>query len=139
MPLTYRLLDVETEWPQIEAEFTKRGSNLPNPELAMIMGAFRHTSDNSIRLVGFLVCQLQFHFEPIVLAEPIHPGGLFHALETELSARVGPTQYFACVPADVKPIAVAMGMTELPYGLYIKSITPTTAPIDPAPAPSLII
>jgi hypothetical protein len=120
MNLSYRLLDVEKEWPQIEQEFIERGVPLPDPRFAMIMGAFEETTQI---LQGFLVCQLQFHFEPIRLYCRHALRGLVHAMEEELKTRAPGAQYFAFADTDhIAGICGAMGLEPMPMTIFQKRL-----------------
>ena len=117
--MTYRLLDVDTEWPLIESEFTARGVGLPDPRFAMIMGAF----DDAETLQGFLVCQMQFHFEPLVLYSPYALRGLVHGLEKELKERIGGGRYYAFADSDkISSLMTAMGLEVSPFAVFSRQI-----------------
>ena len=134
--MTYRLLDVDAEWPLIAREFTSRDLPLPDPQFAMIVGAFLPSLDGQPpELAGFLVCQLQFHFEPLVLYSPHGPHalrGLVHTLEAELLLRAPGARYFALAATpEIAGICQAVGMSPVSMPLFYKSLGPTPpAPID---------
>ncbi len=120
--MTYRLLDVDSEWPRLEPEFTSRNLPMPDPAFSMIVGAFDETNT----LAGFLVCQLQFHFEPLVLYSPHALRGLVMQMETELLQRVGAARYFAFASSEtVAGICKAVGMEQVTLPLFYKQINPT--------------
>lgn len=117
--MVYRLLDVETEWPLIEKEFTSRDLPLPDPRFAMIMGAF----DDHNTLQGFLVSQLQIHFEPLVLYNPAVLRGLIRGLEEVHKDMLGAIRYFAFASTgQIQALCSAMGMEEVPMPLYVKQL-----------------
>jgi hypothetical protein len=118
--MTYRLLDV-SEWPLIEHEFLSRGYTLPDPKFAMIAAAFTEQDPQTID--SFLVCQLQLHFEPLVLKTPMAIRGLFRVLEQKLIEDVGSATYYSFAGSDtVAGLAEAMGMAEMKTRVYLKSI-----------------
>lgn len=118
--MTYRLLDV-SEWPLIENEFTSRGYALPDPKFAMIAAAF--TDEDPSAMVGFLVCQLQIHFEPLVCANGYAIRGLFRKLEEELLLKAGSATYYSFVGNDnTAGLAEAMGMAEMKTRVFLKVI-----------------
>jgi hypothetical protein len=122
MSIAFRLLNVETEWPLIAHEFTSRGVSLPDPRFAQIMGAF-NTDTNT--LYGFLVCQMQFHLEPIVLYNPLVLRGLVKHMEKDLEEKLGhPAQYFAFAGhPDIAGACEAMGMKKVEEPIYYKQYT----------------
>ena len=126
--MTYRLLDVDTEWPLIAHEFTSRDLPLPDPQFAMIVGAFRHPHlGDPPELVGFLVCQLQFHFEPLVLYPPHGYAlrGLVRTLESELLHRVPGARYFAfAATPEIQGACLALGLSPVSMPLFYKSLAP---------------
>ncbi len=127
--MTYRLLDVDSEWPRLEPEFTSRGFPLPDPQFAMIVGAF----DAANTLQGFLVCQLQFHFEPLVIYSPHALRGLVMQMESELLMRTGPARYFAFASSEtVAGICKAVGMQQVTLPLFFKEISAPKTPPPPA-------
>lgn len=117
--MTYRLLDVETEWPLVADEFTSRGKPMPNPAFAMIVGAFDEKT-----IHGFLVVQMQLHFEPIVLYTPAVIRGLVRAAEEETRTRFpAGTQYYSFAGNEsVARICELMGGEAVPMQLFVKSI-----------------
>jgi len=117
--MTYRLLSIE-EWPLLEHEFTYRGYALPDPKFAMIAAAF--TDDDPQAIVGFLVCQLQMHFEPLVAHTPYCIRGLVRTLEEELAAKGAvPATYYSFTTSDaVAGICEATGMAEIKTRVYMK-------------------
>src|SRR6185369_2483957 len=117
--MTYRLLTVE-EWPLLEHEFTSRGYALPDPKFAMIAAAF--TDDDPQAIVGFLVCQLQMHFEPLVAHTPYCIRGLVRTLEEELAAKGAvPATYYSFTTSDaVAGICEATGMAEIKTRVFMK-------------------
>lgn len=115
--MTYRLLEV-SEWTQIEHEFTTRNCSLPDPNLAVICGAFGEDG----LLKGFLVCQLQLHFEPLVVAEPFAVRGLIRKMEEELQ-KTGNRSYYAFAPNEnIAGICEAMGLVDTGYKTYHKAL-----------------
>ncbi len=122
MNLSYRLLNVDKEWPLVAHEFTDRGMPMPNPKFAMIMGAFEMDVDPPI-LQGFLVCQLQFHFEPLVIYCKHSLRGLVHSMEEELNHRAPGASYFAFADTDlIAGICGAMGMEPCPMTIFRKTL-----------------
>ena len=117
--MTYRLLDIK-EWPLIEHEFTSRGYALPDPKFAMIAAAFVDEA-----MVGFLVCQLQIHFEPLVAHNAFCIRGLVRTLEDELAAKgATPATYYSFTTSDaVAGICEATGMAEIKTRVYMKVLT----------------
>lgn len=115
--MTYRVLEVE-EWPLVEEEFQSRAVDMPDPRFAMIVAAFE---DNSV-LAGFLVVQLQFHTEPLVIKNPHCLSGLISTAENELRSRVGPCNYFAFADGKVAQIAELLGLEKVPMQIYKKHI-----------------
>lgn len=63
--MTYRLLR-ENEFELLGPAYANYGLPLPNPETALVAGAF----DDSGKLVGFWVAQMQIHMEPLWLDNP---------------------------------------------------------------------
>lgn len=123
--MVYRLLDVDTEWPLLAYEFESRGTTLPNPHFAMIVGAFDDRTEPHT-LAGFLVVQLQFHFEPLVLYEPRALRGLVREAEAALKARVGTqdARYFSFADTEhVVEICEIMGMRPVHSRLFFKDLT----------------
>ncbi len=120
--MTYRLLTVE-EWPLLEHEFVSRGYQLPDPKFAMIAAAF--TDDDPRAIVGFLVCQLQLHFEPLVSSNPFCIRGLFRTLEDELALKGAvPATYYSFTASEVtNGIAENMGMAKMDVSVYMKVLT----------------
>ena len=85
----------------------------------MIMGAF----DDAETLQGFLVCQMQFHFEPLVLYSPYALRGLVHGLEKELKSRIGNGQYYAFADSDhIADIMKAMDLETSDVSVFLKKI-----------------
>lgn len=84
--MTYRLLSPE-EWHLVLPDFEQRGVPPPIPEFTQIVGAF-----NKGKLRGYLVCQLQFHFEPLNATDPFVVRGLINKAEQLLSNQLQ-TQY----------------------------------------------
>ena len=120
--MTYRLLSVE-EWPLLEHEFVSRGYPLPDPKYAMIAAAFTEQDPSTID--SFLVCQLQLHFEPLVLKDQnaLAIRGLFRVLEDRLLETVGSATYYSFAGNDrVAGLAEAMGMSEMKTRVYLKVI-----------------
>lgn len=117
--MTYRLLQVE-EWPLLEYEFTSRGYALPDPKFAMIAAAFVDEA-----MVGFLVCQLQLHFEPLAASNSFCIRGLVRTLEDELAAKGAiPATYYSFTTSDaVAGICEAMGMAETKTRVFHKLLT----------------
>jgi hypothetical protein len=113
-------LDVETEWPLVADEFTSRGMPMPNPAFAMIVGAL----DDKNVLHGFLVVQMQLHFEPLVLYTPAWVRGLVHAAEQNARERFGEgTPYFAFAGNEaVGGLCQAMGLEQMPFDLFTKKL-----------------
>jgi len=120
--MTYRLLTTE-EWPLLEHEFTSRGYPLPDPKFAMIAAAF--TDEDPQAMVGFLVCQLQVHFEPLVASNPFCIRGLVRTLEEELAVKgATPCTYYSFTTSDsVAGICEATGMAEIKTRVYMKVVT----------------
>lgn len=115
--MTFRLLET-SEWPLLEHEFTSRGYPLPDPKFAMIAAAFQDEA-----MVGFLVCQLQIHFEPLVCSNGFAIRGLFRKLEEELLLKAGSATYYSFVGNDnTAGLAEAMGMAEIKSRIYMKAI-----------------
>lgn len=119
--MTYRLLTIE-EWPLLEHEFTSRGYVLPDPKFAMIAAAF--TDEDPKAIVGFLVCQLQIHFEPLVTSNAFCIRGLVRTLEDELAAKgTTPATYYSFSTSDtVAGICEATGMAEIKTRVFMKAI-----------------
>ena len=120
--MVYRILTVD-EWPLLEHEFTSRGYTLPDPKFAMIAAAF--TDEDPKAIVGFLVCQLQMHFEPLVASNPFCIRGLVRTLEDELAAKgATPATYYSFAGSDVVAgICEATGMAEMKTRVYMKVVT----------------
>ena len=119
--MIYRLLAID-EWPLIEHEFTSRGYQLPDPKFAMIAGAF--TDEDPKAIVGFLVCQLMLHFEPLVAQNAFCIRGLVRTLEDELAAKgASPATYYSFTTSDiVAGICEATGMAEIKTRVFMKAI-----------------
>jgi len=127
--MTYRLLDVDTEWPLIEHEFISRGAVMPDPQFSMIVGAFEKSAtvvngvaDETETLQGFLVCQLQMHLEPLVLYNPHALAGLVHAAERELASRAQGRYYAFGGSPLIEKICLAVGMQRVPWPIYFKDL-----------------
>lgn len=117
--MTYRALDV-SEWQLLEPTFAKNNSQLPNPRFAMIIGAFNDAGELT---ENFIVCQMQFHSEPLVVENPATIRGLVKAMEEELLKSVGPTHYYAFAPdANIAGIATALGLQKLELEIFEKHI-----------------
>lgn len=85
----------------------------------MIFGAFR--DDGSF--AGFLVLQLQFHMEPLVLYDPTALRGLVHCAENELESLVGSASYFALAPdTQIAGLCEAMGLQPVEMQLFSKRV-----------------
>lgn len=118
--MTFRLLET-SEWPLLEHEFTARGYALPDPKFAMIAAAF--TDEDPQAMVGFLVCQLQLHFEPLVASNGFAIRGLVRTLEDELLLKTGSATYYSFAGSEqVGKICEAMGMAEMKTRVYLKVI-----------------
>ena len=104
--MTYRLLDVQHEWPLVADEFAKRDIPMPNPVLDAIMGAF----DDENVLQGFIVIATKFHFEPMVLWNPLVLRGLLVAAGNTVAANVGSCDIYAWGESEAsKQICEAFG------------------------------
>jgi len=89
----------------------------------MIAAAF--TDEDPQAIVGFLVCQLQLHFEPLVASNPFCIRGLFRTLEDELAAKGAfPATYYSFTASDVtNGIAENMGMAKMDVNVWMKLLT----------------
>lgn len=120
--MTYRVLDVDTEWHLLEHEFRNRNVPMPDPRFAMIIAAF--DKENGIEVIeGFVVCQLQFHAEPLVVYNPHCLTGLISTLEKELLRRVGACNYYAFADGKVAQIAQLLGFQKVSEDIFRKELT----------------
>lgn len=120
--MTYRPLDVDTEWPLVKHEFDSRGSPMPSPMFAMIIGAF--DSDN--RLQAFWTVQLALHAEPLVVYNPIALRGLHRETEKQVKERFGSNvDLYVLAEGKSVEIAKAMGASKIEYPLevYVKRLS----------------
>lgn len=119
--MIYRVLDVD-EWSILAHEFSQRNCPMPDPRFAMIIGAFSE-SEIGQSLAGFLVCQLQFHAEPLVLYDRSALRGLVHTMEAELLRRTGNVTYFAFGENKVAEICEALGLEKVNMNIYKKTVS----------------
>lgn len=108
--MTYRLLSPD-EWNLVLPDFEQRGVPPPIPEFTQIVGAF-----NKGKLRGYLVCQLQFHFEPLNASDPFVIRGLVHAAERALLNQLqSDFTYYAHAPIkNIQRICELVGMKACP-------------------------
>lgn len=115
--MTYRVLEID-EWEALRPVFEERNSPMPDPRFAMIIGAVEDNGD----LAGFIVAQLIFHAEPLVVFNPHAVRGMVHKMEDELRERVGNCQYFAFVDGRVESMCKALGLEQVPLSIYRKQL-----------------
>jgi hypothetical protein len=117
--MTYRILDPQSEWPFLEGEFARNNSPLPNPQLAIIIGAFNKLD----AIVGFIVIQLQIHVEPIYSTDPNCVRGLVRQAELFLKEHAGASHYFAHASTPkVAELCKAFGMQPTQYPIFMKRL-----------------
>lgn len=118
--MTYKLLDVDTQWPLVRHEFESRNVPMPSPQFAMIMGAF---NDDDLFTGSFAVIQFKIHLEPVVSYDPSTTPQLIHAAEQEIESKFGQgVEYFTHANDRVGRLAEAMGCEKLPLNVYRKIV-----------------
>jgi hypothetical protein len=118
--MIYRVLQVEEWEPLVGHEFIARLCPLPDPRFAMIVAAF--DEEHPETLEGFIVCQLQFHLEPLVIYNPHCLGGLISTAENELKRRVGACTYYAFAEGKVAKIAELLGLEKVTMEIWKKKL-----------------
>lgn len=119
--MTYRLLDVDKEWPLVAHEFQSRGVPMPTPLFAMIMGCF---DDDGLFTGSFIVIRMQVHLQPVVVYDPHALPGLIHAAEKEIESKLGEgVEYFCFADGRNAKIAEAFGAEQLLLTVFRKSIS----------------
>jgi hypothetical protein len=120
--MTYRVLEV-SEWYLVQKEFDDRNIPMPDPRFAMVIAAFEGTEDDSTPVMaGFIVLQMQFHAEPLVVYNPLATRGLISTMEEELSKRVGKTHYYVFAEGRVAELARAMGIERVDMDIFKKAV-----------------
>ena len=117
--MIYRVLEVE-EWNLVGHEFDKREIPMPDPRFAMIVAAFE--DEESVTVQGFVVLQLQFHMEPLVVYNPVVVRGLISTAEQELVKRVGPTHYYCFAKGRTAELAEALGIQRVNMDIFHKAV-----------------
>lgn len=108
--MTFRLLSPD-EWDLVLPDFEARGVPPPIPQFTQIVGAF-----NKGKLHGYLVCQLQFHFEPLSASDPFVIRGLVSKAEQTLANQLQSSfVYYAHAPTpNIQRLCSLLGLEECP-------------------------
>lgn len=136
-PLTYRILSPD-QWPAILeiAEALGKADMIPPPETAGCAVAETTLEDGSTVIVGFLLFQLAFHMEPLVI-HPQYRGTvnflrLVETLESELPPA---TPYYVFSPSkQISGMCKLNGMDAHNFRVWSKSIPlPADIPVSDIP------
>lgn len=131
--MTTKLLPIE-DWELLEPIFRAYGTMLPDPRLAQIAVS----EDDDGQIVGFLVCQLIPHLEPIWV-HPEYRGGsvCIPDLVKTVTENLRPgTGLYAFAPSQaIGALCESVGMQPLPWRTYLMT-TSLADPVSAEPAAS---
>lgn len=120
--MNYRVLEPD-EYYKVKHIFETQGGQLPDPGMSFITVA----EDPLGQIQGFLVCQLQFHAEPLYLSSPhVNFRRLVETMEAEIKQNLNGEKvmnYYAFIPnPQIGAMAESIGMEDQGWSVMKKEV-----------------